>query len=116
MSREATCIEHTRRRVTEETAIWIIDERPHQHADAQRTDSSIVRSARKPLRKHRLRIHAQLIELGDAMHTADGAVRSAALHSAVLPLQILDAVSLQRNTWIATLLRTPVHQSVFAHI
>src|SRR5581483_3450427 len=50
------------------------------------------------------------------MHAGNRAMRSAALFGAILAADIVDCVFFKRNTRITALLRTIVHQAVFADI
>src|SRR5262245_13001690 len=50
------------------------------------------------------------------MHTVDRAQRRAALDLVILTTEFVGTVLVQRDAWIATLLRAPVHETVFTDI
>src|SRR5262245_26118118 len=59
---------------------------------------------------------AQVINLCDTMHAADRAERGTSLFDVVLTMQVLVGVPLERDAWMTALLRTPVHETVFADV
>src|SRR5262245_49905457 len=63
----------------------------------------------------KLRI-SPMIDDGYLLHTPDGAGRGTGLLGEILALDIGKCVTLQRDSRIATLLGTVVHQAVFANV
>ena len=57
-----------------------------------------------------------VVDNGHPLHATDRACRSARLLREVLPLDIRDGITLQRNSRMAALLRAVVHQPVLANI
>src|SRR5262245_8653048 len=115
--RPPTGTEQTDGQTAKEIALRIRDERPHQDPDRNGEGRASIRSGcREPLRQRGLWILSQFVDLRDAVHAADGAVRRAFLHAVVLPPQVVGAVIVQWRAWPAALLRAPVHESVLTDI
>src|SRR5262249_41597225 len=109
--------EHRRCRFAKQFPLRARDEGPSEKSDRQR---QLWRRAgchwRKPVQERRFRIVSEFVHLRDAMHTPYGAQGRAILALVKFPLKIASVVLLERDSGMATLLRAPVDDAVFAHV
>src|SRR5262245_42597904 len=109
--------EHRPCRFAKQFPLWARDEGPPENPDRQRQLWHRARHRRrKPVQEGRFGIVSEFIHLGDAMYTPDGAKGRAILALVIFPLKIVSVVLLERDSGMATLLRAPVDEAVFAHV